>query len=173
MILFADLIRKGQPGVTSVHARTALGNGRKRKGKPDFSAFIKGDTLDWSLPLDIKKADPDQQLVFGWASVIEKNGVVIIDKQGDVIEPAELEKAAYDFVLYSRDHGDMHQRTGVGQMVESIVFTIEKQQALGIDLGQVGWFVGFKVTDDAFWKRIKAGDLPEFSIGGSAVREMI
>ena len=66
--------------------------------------------------------------------------------------------------------GDMHERMGVGRLVESMVFTKQKQDALGIDLGLVGWFVGFKVDDDGVWKRIKAGELPEFSIGGKAVR---
>lgn len=174
MILFADLI-KSQPG-SSVHVRTALGNdARRRRRRPLFPAFIgqtdvtKWDDLDWILPLDIKKADPDQQLVFGWASVIEKGGVIVTDKQGDRIPTSAMEPAAYDFVMNSRDMGDMHEATGRGQLVESMMFTLEKQQALGIDLGMVGWWTGFKVSCPELWKAYRAGHRPEFSIGGSAV----
>lgn len=123
----------------------------------------------WSLPLDIKKYQPDQQLIFGWASVVEKNGLLIIDKQGDVIPVEELENAAYEFTLNSRNHGDMHRRTGMGKLVESMVFTKEKQEALGIDLKQVGWWVGFKVSDADLWSAHKRGERPEFSIGGAAI----
>ena len=66
----------------------------------------------------------------------------------------------------------MHERMGVGRCVESMMFTKQKQDSLGIDLGLIGWWVGFKVDDVGVWKRIKAGELPEFSIGGKASREM-
>jgi hypothetical protein len=52
-----------------------------------------------------------------------------------------------------------------------MVFTKDKQAALGIDLGLVGWWVGFKVNDEGTRAAIKRGDLPEFSIGGSGRRE--
>lgn len=127
------------------------------------------DPLGWSGRLDIKKADPDQQLLFGWASVVEKAGRPIIDKQGDIIPVWALEPAAYDFVLHSRDQGDMHRQVGQGRLVESMVFTTDKQKALGIDLGMVGWWTGFKVDSPDLWKSIRAGERPEFSIGGQAV----
>lgn len=124
---------------------------------------------DWCVPFEIKKADPDQRLVFGWASVVTKDGKVIVDKQGDIIEPSEIEHAAYDFVLYARDMGDMHTRKGVGRLVESMVFTREKQDTLGINLGMEGWWVGFRCDDEGLWATIKRGEKPEFSIGGTAV----
>jgi putative serine protease XkdF len=136
------------------------------------SNAVKRD-LDWSLPLDIRKADPDQQLVFGWASVIEKGGVIVTDKQGDQIPTSAMEPAAYDFVLNSRDHGDMHEATGRGRLVESFMATHEKQAALGIDLGMVGWWTGFHVECPELWKAYRAGLRPEFSIGGSAVSREI
>lgn len=143
---------------------------------PDLSDDEDGDgneqnvsAKSWSMPLNIMKADPDQHLIFGWASVVEKDGKAIIDKQGDIIPVAELENAAYEFALNSRDGGDMHARTGVAKLVESMVFTKEKQTALGIDLGQVGWWVGFKVHDTELWAAHKRGERPEFSIGGAAI----
>jgi len=53
------------------------------------------------------------------------------------------------------------------------VFTKEKQKALGVDLGKTGWWVGWQITDDKIWKRIKEGELEAFSIGGRGVRSAI
>lgn len=136
--------------------------------EPITNAMKRAD-LDWSMPLDVRKADPDRRQVFGWASVIEKNGEPIIDKQGDIIPVSALEPAAYDFVLFSRDQGDMHEETGKGRLIESMMFTTEKQKALGIDLGMVGWWTGFQVDSPALWSAYKRGERPEFSIGGQAV----
>jgi len=138
---------------------------------PDAAAatYAKGDTT-FSIPVTVMKADPDQQLIFGWASVVEQDGKIIVDKQGDMISPEELEKAAYDFTLYDRRHGDMHELVGTGRMVESMVFTKDKQAALGIDLKKVGWWVGFKVDDPRVWAGYKRGERPEFSIGGVGQR---
>jgi hypothetical protein len=118
----------------------------------------------------VVKVDEDRRLVFGWASEVEKAGEAVVDTQDEVIEPDELEKAVYDFVLDARAMGDMHERVGVGRLVESMVFTTEKQKALGIDLGKVGWWLGFKVDDEGVWKRIKEGEIKAFSIGGTARR---
>lgn len=120
------------------------------------------------LPLVVKALEPDRRLIFGWASIVTKGGVPIVDKQGDVIPVDELENAFYDYVLSSRDQGHMHRRTGVGRLVECMVFTREKQAALGVDLGHEGAWVGFYVDDDEVWAAHKRGELPEFSIGGVA-----
>lgn len=128
--------------------------------------------VEWSKPFDIVKVDgDDKQQVFGWASISSIGGEDVVDKQDDIIPEDELERAAYDYVLYHRQQGDMHERMGVGRVIESMMFTKEKQGLLGIDLDLVGWWIGFKVDDPGVWKRIKAGDLPEFSIGGKATRE--
>jgi hypothetical protein len=176
---FAD-IAKESPGVGAVHQTTALGNADwRRRRKPRVRALLIGGqaptddqargALKWSTPFTIKKTDPERRLVFGWASVAERNGVVVTDKQGEQIEPEELERAAYEFVLNSRRQGDMHERVGVGRLIESMMFTREKQAALGIDLDCTAWWVGFLVDDDGTWEAIKAGRLGEFSIGGAAV----
>jgi len=133
----------------------------------------RGGDASWTVPFAVMKTDPDQRLVFGWASIIERDGMAIIDKQGDIIPADELEKAAYDFVLYSREQDDLHDGAPAGRCVESMVFTLEKQQALGINLGKVGWWVGFKVDNDDLWAAHKRGERPEFSIGGSAYRQQV
>lgn len=164
-----DLIADGHHRLAGAWLRGETHTKARVKDISPVSQAMKRDTMDWILPLDIRKADPDQQLVFGWASVIEKNGVIVTDKQGDQIPTSAMEPAAYDFVMNSRDMGDMHETTGRGQLVESCMFTLEKQQALGIDLGMVGWWTGFKVSCPELWKAYRSGARPEFSIGGSAV----
>jgi cation transport regulator ChaB len=147
--------------------------------KDESKAFASANSVvskEWSTDFEITKVT-DEHLVFGWLSVaVNKSGEVIEDSQGDIIEPQELEKAAYDFVLVSREAGDMHERTeGIGKIVESMVFTLEKQQALGIPEGTlpIGWWVGFKIFDEDVWKRVKSGELSAFSIGGRGQREEI
>lgn len=121
----------------------------------------------------IMKSDDEKMLAFGWASVsIRVDGEVIEDWQGDVIEPEELEEAAYEYVRLYRDGGEMHERGGVAVLVESVVFTEEKIAAMGIPAGilPVGWWIGFKVLDKAVWEKIKDGTYPMFSIEGEAER---
>ncbi len=115
--------------------------------------------------------------VFGWASVTHINGEVVIDKQGDIIESDELEKAVYDYVRHCREQGDMHEKRDVGRLIESTVYTAEKAEKCGVlafdpSTGEqlYGWMVGFKVSSPDVWKRIRSGHLPEFSIGGRAIR---
>lgn len=121
----------------------------------------------------VSKSDDEKQLAFGWASVaVRENGETISDYHRDIIEPEVLEEAAYRFVEFYREGGEMHRRGGCGVLVESIVFTREKQQALGIPEGIVpeGWWIGFHVTDPEVWEKVKNGTYPMFSIEGTAVR---
>ena len=121
----------------------------------------------------IKKYDDDQMLAFGWANVSMRVGdELITDWQEDMIEPEELEAAAYEFVELYREGGEMHERGGVATLIESVVFTKEKMAALGIPEGAlpVGWWIGFKVTDKDVWERVKDGTYSMFSIEGTAER---
>lgn len=128
----------------------------------------------WQADLEIQKLDRDQHIAYGWMSVATSaDGTPIIDLQGDIIEPDELEKAATAWMLDSRDVGAMHAITkGIGQPVASLVLTSDIQKALGIPPGlvPVGWFVGLHVDDPATWAKIKSGEYAAFSIGGSAHR---
>jgi len=108
----------------------------------------------------IMKSDDDKMLAFGWANVsMRVDGELIEDWQGDIIEPEELENAAYEYVRLYGDGGEMHKRGGVAILIESVVFTGEKMQAMGIPAGTlpIGWWIGFKVTDEDVWKKVKDG----------------
>jgi hypothetical protein len=124
----------------------------------------------------IVKSDDDRRLVFGWASVaVRVTGEVIEDWQNDIVEIDVLEKAAYDYVLDFGTAGEMHERGGVGRLVESVVFTKEKAAAMGIPEGYLpeGWWVGYYIDDDDVWKKIKDGTYSMFSIEGTATREEV
>lgn len=66
----------------------------------------------------------------------------------------------------------MHQCGRSADLVESVVFTEEKMQAMGIPKGTlpVGWWIGFKVLDKEVWEKVKDGMYPMFSIEGEAER---
>lgn len=121
----------------------------------------------------IMKSDDDKMLAFGWASVsMRVDGELIEDWQKDIVEPEELERAAYEFVELYREGGEMHERGGAAVLIESIVFTEEKMQAIGIPTGTlpIGWWIGFKVLDKDVWEKVKSGEYPMFSIEGEAER---
>lgn len=132
---------------------------------------VKKDDLLFSGP--VSKVDDDKRLVFGWVTLSEVNGETVVDKQGDVITESAMEDMAHKYVLTCRTAGEMHEKVGIGKLVESIVFTKEKQKALGIDLGKSGWWCGFHVTDKEVWKKVKDGTYSAFSIHGKGIREKI
>lgn len=121
----------------------------------------------------VMKSDDEKMLAFGWASVsMRVDGEVIEDWQKDIVEPEELERAAYEYVIFYREGGEMHERGGAAVLIESVVFTEEKMQAMGIPTGTlpVGWWIGFKVLDEEVWEKVKDGTYPMFSIEGEAER---
>ena len=129
-----------------------------------------------SHSLKIMKSDDDKQQVFGWASVaVRISGEAIVDYQEDVVEIEELEQAAYTFVTDYGTAGEMHERGGVGVLIESAVFTKEKAAAMGIPDGHMplGWWVGFRIDDAGVWQKVKDGTYSMFSIEGTAKREEI
>lgn len=123
----------------------------------------------------IAKMDDDKRLVFGWASIsITTEGEQLEDLQHDLINPEDLEEAVYEYVLHFRDTGEEHRPhlRKKGKLVESCVFTAEKQRAMGLPEGilPVGWWIGFKIEDDEAWEKVKNGTYRMFSIEGKAQR---
>jgi hypothetical protein len=184
--IFSEVMKQ-QPSVGAVHVQSAAHRRRQRqqalqqaedrKKKPGQNGSNGGagdtgiGTEKWSVPLTIKKADAERQMIFGWASVVAKDGNYIIDKQGDIIPIDELENAVLDYVLHSRDHGVMHSERGTGRLVMSFLTTPDFMKAFDLSQkdNQIGWIAGYKIEDPALWEAHKRGLLPEFSIGGSSV----
>lgn len=121
----------------------------------------------------VVKSKEDEQLVFGWANIaIDAEGRFPLDWDGDVTTPEHLEKAAYNFVLKYRATGEQHEGEVKGNLVESVMFTKEKQRAMGIPEGIVpeGWWVGFHIPDAEVFAKIKSGEYKMFSVEGTAKR---
>ena len=124
----------------------------------------------------ICKIDEMRQLVFGWANIaLTEDGELVTDSQGDQIELADLEDAAYAFVLKFRESGAMHEGEVIGHLVESFVVTPEKLEAMGLaaDVLPGGWWAAFHIEDKAAFAKVVNGDFSMFSIQGRALREEV
>lgn len=122
----------------------------------------------------VTKADDEDQNIFGWASIaVHKDGTTEVDADDDIIDIRDLELAAYDFVMDARGSGEDHNGAPADAvLIESMVFTPEKIEAMGLPVDTVpqGWFVGFHVPDADAYLRAKS-EKAAFSIEGTAVRE--
>ena len=131
------------------------------------------DEPDFSAPVEVAKSDEHKNLVFGWASVaFSKDGTQVLDRQGHAIDIEDLEDAAYNFVVRSYGSGDMHQSDGFGELVESMVFTKEKADLMGLPANSApqGWWIGFRVPPE-YHQQVREGKRRMFSIEGTAKLE--
>lgn len=121
----------------------------------------------------IIKADDEQRIAYGWASVISEKGKPVVDTQGDVIEAGEMMKATSEFMADARLAKAMHDGDGIGEVLHSFPLTAELAKSLGIECDKEGWIVGVKVHSDDVWAKVKDGTYKAFSIGGMGVREPV
>lgn len=119
----------------------------------------------------VLKTDEEQRMVYGWASVITEKGEPVVDRQGDVIKADTLVTAVNRFMEDVRVGKSMHNGDQIGVVIHSWPMTQEIAKSVGVQTDREGWLVGFKVYDDAVWKRVKSGELKAFSIGGRATKE--
>lgn len=135
------------------------------------------EDINVRLTVDISKQAPNEKgLVSGWASVsVLANGDIPLDWEGDVILPEELEDASIEFMENYALSGVMHTGDPVGTVVESMMFTKEKQAAIGIPPGTVpeGWFITVKIYDPEVRQKVKDGTYTMFSIQGRGQRVQI
>lgn len=124
--------------------------------------------LDVSKRFDVLKADEEQRIVWGWASVSTVKGELMTDTQGDVIEPGEMVKMANAYMNTARAGKVMHFGEPVAKMLHSFPLTKELGDLLGVSSDREGWIVGMKIEDDTIWKMVKQGTFTGFSIGGRA-----
>jgi len=137
----------------------------------------KGTSVTDLTKMDIEgkilKADDEQRIVYGWASVITEKGERVVDRQGDVIEADTLVKAVNDFMENVRVGKTMHTGEQTGMVIHSLPITKEIGDSLGIQSDREGWVVAYKVYDEDVWKMVKSGELAAFSIGGRAIKEKL
>ena len=110
--------------------------------------------------------NPDKKLAYGWFNVMTKEGKLLEDKQGDMIEPETMAEAARAFISDSREGKYRHDGPQVATVVESLVLTKEVQEILGINLDMEGWFGALQFHDEKAWEDVKKGETLGLSIGG-------
>lgn len=140
-------------------------------GRTDLVSDI-GKVAEWTVLIPIEKVDEHERLVFGWANVphpVNKGDAPKVDLQDDQIFLSELEHAVYEYVEFLGEGDEMHTETVKAQLVESMVFTPEKLEKMGITEwdGNYGWWTGYRVDADVFAK-VLDGTYKMLSIGGSA-----
>ena len=96
MLIFGEMVH------TLTNPKTPEQNGTR--GKPESTrSVLKGR-------FNIHKSDDDKMLAFGWANVaITSDGEQVKDLQEDIVDPDVLENAAYNFVEFYREGGEMHE----------------------------------------------------------------
>lgn len=112
-------------------------------------------------------------MVFGFANVsVTADGEQVLDAHSEMIDPVDLESAAYDHVLNFRATGEMHKGESVGRLVESFFINPAKLAALGLpeDALPTAWWVGYKVDDPEVFAKVLDGTYRAFSIQGRAER---
>jgi len=121
----------------------------------------------FTIEADVVKAE--QQIAYGWASVVSIDGKELVDKQGHVITSAEMEKMANNFMMSQRVAKEMHTGGSVGEVIHSMPITKQLMETLNLKGDTEGWLIGVKINDPDVWKRVKDGTLKAFSIGGKGV----
>lgn len=121
----------------------------------------------------IMKADDEQRMAYGWASVWSVDGEVLVDRQGDIISPRVGERAATKFMMELRTAKAMHEGNKIGEVVHSMPITDEIAAAFNLKSSMEGWMVGVKIYDGDVWSRVKSGNLRAFSIGGHVTRREV
>jgi hypothetical protein len=175
-------IAAGTAGAAGIYQAGGAMKRRRSAGMeyaPDPYAYGKrDDTADVEFTGTFSKFDDAKHLAFGWASVTKVDGVPVVDKQDDYIELDDLEEAAYNYVRGNRTGGNMHKRAvddsvhKVSDMVESMVFTPEKIEKMGLPATfPHGWWVGYKFHDPETWEMIRKRERVGFSIHGRGIRK--
>lgn len=153
--------------------RYFLENSLESSTPPPLAKNILSKNDENSKPQKVMKTYEDEQLVFGWASIAKyADGTRPVDFQGDFLDAEDLELPTYEYVMNSRELNVEHIGGQEAEIVESVVFTLEKMDAMGIPRGTIpeGLWIGCKVHNKETFEKVKKGELAMFSIEGSAKR---
>lgn len=139
-------------------------------------------SLRLRIPVRGRVAKGDVCRVYGYASTsVDSAGNLVVDHQGDIIPPDELEAAVTGFLRSEAATNVEHQGPDVGRVIETALITPERLESYGLAIDedsphpapQVGWLVGFEVLDAEAAAAVRKGELVELSIEGDASREPV
>lgn len=75
----------------------------------------------------------------------------------------QIEQFSVNLMLSSQD-GEPVEVLNLGKICEIMALTAEKQEALGIDLGKSGLWLGVRVRDKQTWKSLMSNQVFELSV---------
>lgn len=107
---------------------------------------------------EIAKANDEEQIVLGIASVSTVNGELVKDLHGDEVTTQALVEFNRSLISGSRAGKFMHEGEAVTEIVAGLVLSDDWQKALGIDLGYEPYLVEIHVPDAADWAEVKKGE---------------
>ena len=149
-------------------------------GKPHLEKGDYEDLIEKQEVFEPMIKDEEQHLLFGWAYVAKKiDGTQVVDHSEEFVKEEDfqdLEMATYAFNIMFRDGDIRHDCIAKGYLIDSMVFTKEKVEAMrksGHLQGDIalGVWMGFYFPEDEDWNTIKAMEKPMFSLYGSAIKE--
>lgn len=149
--------------------------------KADYEDLLDDETLIKIDQEDMIK-DDNRNMLFGWGYVSKDiEGKQIYDHSGEFIKEEDfedLELATYAYALAFREADTQHDCIAKGYLIESMVFTKEKVEAMrksGHLKGDVsqGIWLGFYFPNDDDYNEIKKMKHPMFSLYGKATKEVI
>lgn len=158
----------GHPGAAGFQAADLPFELPTKRDQEEKSADGKetSDAVTWNAI--IVKSVPDKRLV---TSIVLKPEQT--DAQGTIISADVIRETAHDFfdrlaAGQTKGIGYMHREFGRNlKLVESYIAP-ELTSIEGHTIPKGAWVVTVKVLDDEIWKRVLAGEIKGFSIGGSA-----
>lgn len=130
-------------------------------------------TTPVSISFKIEKADKTGRFVAGWLSVVEKDGKVIEDSQGDRMSMDTLRAGVHKYMRGSRVIKKQHSGDQIGEMSEVIMIDDDFAKAHGITHGKRGAWGLAEITDTEVQKAVLAGDVTGWSMGGRGKRTPI
>lgn len=156
------------------HARNALSRGAQNESGARLET-IRRKVRDRFPNIDVSKADLElqvplwkddaKQLVYG---VVLTPGVV--DSQGDVASPEEIQKTAHRFLTEYREHDVQHAEAPADvETVESFIAPSDMEIA-GQPVLKGAWVMVTHVKDPAVWEMVRKGEITGYSIGGTGER---
>jgi|GEM_PF-3482978 hypothetical protein len=128
----------------------------------------------------VEKAESDEHYILGIVlePTLKAEGEIKPDTQKDVYTAEEIRKAAHGWMEKSGQIDLMHSWEPLGSDKVSVLETYlapcdltigEGREAVKVAKGT--WLLALRVNDDAIWKKIKAGEIGAYSIGGEATRK--
>jgi hypothetical protein len=94
------------------------------------------------------------------------------DEQGDIVDAAEIEKAAHDFMAEYETVGIQHARPLADRDAVVVESYIQRGagNVAGVDIKPGTWVLGIRLRSKELREAVKAGQLTGLSIGGAASR---